>query len=106
MNDQTNAETIIEKILNQSDTLVKAFVPGHGASLTDAREFVLSSSEDIANYYKLFANNEINQEGLESSVKGLVDLAELHKIKEAGLEAAQLDKLKEELVNIITSAIG
>jgi len=106
MSDPIDIEQVLEKILGQSDTLVKSFVPGHNASLADAKGFLASAKADLAVYFSMFASQEIDEELLRTLIRGEVDNAVLHKIKETELEAVQMDKLKAELTSLIVTAIS
>jgi hypothetical protein len=96
----------VEQILKQILTMPSPMHPGYSNSMQDVKDFLLQSQNSLSVYANMFAKKAIDQDELESLVKGLVDLAELHHLKEQILEAAAADKLRAEIVSLVATAIG
>jgi len=73
-------------------------------AVSDVKDFLGKSKEDLARWIKELAQGRIDKEEFESLVQGQADLAEMHALKQAGLAAAQIDTFVNGLLDIVVDA--
>ena len=67
--------------------------------------FLARSRDAFETWVGGLAKGELTSEEFTSLVKGQLDVAELHALKQAGLAQARVDEFKQGVLNIITTAV-
>jgi galactokinase len=70
-------------------------------ALSDAKEFLQSSQDDLQRWTKLLARGELSQDDFEWLVVGRKDVAELHALKQSGLAMIRLDRFRNALLDLV-----
>lgn len=70
-------------------------------ALSDAKEFLQSSKDDLQRWTKLLARGELSQDDFEWLVVGRKDVAELHTLKQSGLAMIRLDRFRNALLDLV-----
>lgn len=71
----------------------------------DVKGFLEDSRISLERWSMMLAQGEINKDEFQFLVKGQLDVAELHALKQAGLAKVQLDLLVKGVVNILTEVV-
>lgn len=67
----------------------------------DSQAYLDKLKTDLARWTKLLAAGDLTADDLKYLVEGKKDLAEMTALKEAGLAAVKVDKLKRDLTNLV-----
>jgi hypothetical protein len=96
---------ILKSVEDQSKALAeKLFKQYTHQAVSDARDFLEKSKEDLKGWVEELARGDIDKDEFESLVKGQADVAEMHALKQAGLAAVQIDTFTNGILDIIVSA--
>src|SRR5690349_11376206 len=98
-------DTIFKRIEAQAKVLAqKLFKRYTQQAVTDVKDFLEKSREDLQRWIGELAKGEIDKQEFESLVHAQTDLAEMHALKQAGLAAAQIDLFVNGFLDIVVSA--
>jgi galactokinase len=70
-------------------------------ALSDAKDFLEASRDDIKRWTKLLADGKLTQEDFEWLVMSRRDVAELHVLKQKGLSKIRIDRFKTALLDLV-----
>lgn len=76
------------------------------AAVRDAEAFLKESREELERWLKQLAAGQLSKDELASLVRGKKDLAEMVALKQAGLAAARIDRIRTALINLVITAVG
>ena len=97
--------SIFKSVQDQAKALAqKLFKRYTQQAVSDVKDFLEKSKDDLQRWIKELARGEIDKEEFESLVQGQSDLAEMHALKQAGLAAAQIDTFVNGLLDIVVDA--
>jgi DNA repair ATPase RecN len=97
--------SIFKSIEEQSKALAeKLFKQYTNQALSDVRDFLQQSKDDLKRWIEELARREIDRDEFESLVQGQADVAEMRALKQAGLAAVQVDTFTNGLLDIVVSA--
>jgi DNA repair ATPase RecN len=97
--------SIFKSIEEQSKALAeKLFKQYTNQALSDVRDFLQQSKDDLKRWIEELARREIDRGEFESLVQGQADVAEMRALKQAGLAAVQVDTFTNGLLDIVVSA--
>lgn len=97
--------SIFKSIEDQSRALAeKLFKRYTSQALSDVKEFLQQSKDDLKRWIEELARGEIDKDELESLVHGQADVAEMRALKQAGLAAVQIDTFTNGVFDIVVSA--
>ena len=71
----------------------------------DAKTFLVSSKDKLERWSRLLVNGELDKDEYQSLVKGQLDVAELHALKQAGLAQVRIDMFISGVIKILTSVV-
>jgi len=71
----------------------------------DAKNFLENSADKLKRWTTMVASAIIDKEEFQSLVKGQLDVAEFHALKQTGLVQVRIDMFKNGLVTIVTTAV-
>ena len=75
--------------------------------MKDSMAFVKEAEQDLKEWTKQLANGKMTPAGFELAVRGKADVAKMEALKQAGLAAIRLDKLKKTLIDtVVNTATG
>jgi uncharacterized protein CbrC (UPF0167 family) len=102
-----NIDEVISDIMSKTSGLTNRTEEKftHAAE-ADTAAFLQEVKGDLKNYSDQLANGEIEPVDFEYNIKGLVDLAELHHIKEQEFADVEVDKFKEMMTKLIVTAVS
>ena len=97
--------SIFKSIEDQSKALAeKLFKQYTAQALTDVKNFLQQSKDDLKRWVEELARGEMDKEEFESLIQGQADVAEMRALKQAGLAAVQIDTFTNGLLDIVVSA--
>jgi DNA repair ATPase RecN len=97
--------SIFKSIEDQSRALAeKLFKRYTSQALSDVKEFLQQSKDDLKRWIEELARGEIDKDEFESLVQGQADMAEMRALKQAGLAAVQIDTFTNGVFDIVVSA--
>ena len=70
-------------------------------ALSDTKNFLKETEEDLKRWTKLLAKGELSQDDFEWLVLSRKDVAELHALKQAGLALVRTDRFKNALIDLV-----
>lgn len=73
---------------------------------SDGTAFLNAVKADLQTWTQQFAEGKLSKEDFEFLVKGKRDLAKMETLKQAGLAAIQVDKIRVALIDLIITAAG
>jgi len=71
----------------------------------DVVNFLENSKQRLIKWGTMTATGELDKDEFQSLVRGQLDLAELHALKQTGLAQVRLDMFKNGVVKIVTSVV-
>jgi hypothetical protein len=74
-----------------------------GAAITDGKDFLEKTQDDIRRWCKLLEEGTLTQGGFAMLLAGKKDLAELAELKRRGLSRAELDRFMNGLIDMVAS---
>lgn len=72
---------------------------------SDAVNFVTKALPEISRYISLFLSKQISLDEFKSLMMGLLDLAEMNGLTEAGLAEIEIDKTRNAVLQTVTSLV-
>ena len=100
-----NIGSIFQDIEDQAKSLAeKLFKQYTAQALTDVKDFLQQSKDDLKRWIEELARREIDRDEFESLVQGQADVAEMRALKQAGLAAVQIETFTNGLLDIVVSA--
>lgn len=97
--------SIFQNIEDQAKSLAEKLFKHYTAqALSDVKDFLQQSKDDLKRWIEELARREIDREEFESLVQGQQDVAEMRALKQAGLAAVQIDAFTNGLLDIVVSA--
>jgi len=74
------------------------------ALLKDGQDFAKEVEEDLKQWTQQLAAGEMSSAGFEMAVRGKAELAKMEALKQAGLAAIRIDKLKQGILETVVNA--
>lgn len=71
---------------------------------SDAQDFIESSKNDFELWTTQLSRGEINKPQFENLVQGQADLAEMHALTQAGIAQADIQRLRDGVINLLIEA--
>jgi hypothetical protein len=72
----------------------------------DVKAFLTNSKDSLERWSMMLAKGDLDTDEFQFLIKGQLDVAELHALKQAGLAKVKLDLFVKGVVNILTSVIA
>lgn len=72
----------------------------------DLDQFLADSKEDLKRWTELLEEGAISKKDFESLVQGQKDLAKMEALKQAGLAAVEIDRLRNDVLDRIVAVVG
>ena len=73
------------------------------AFVKDAKDFADETKDDLKTWAKELADGNMSLAGFELAVRGKADLAKMQALKQAGLAAIRIDKLKAAILDTVVN---
>jgi hypothetical protein len=67
----------------------------------DTNQFLATTKEDLKTWTKQLADGDLSKDEFEFLVRGKDDLAEMHALTQAGIAAAQVQKFRDALIDLV-----
>ncbi len=91
-----------EDLKESLEVLVKESVANFGEQAKqDGLEFLDQTKEDLEKWAKQLAAGDLSKDDFEWLVNGRKDLAKMEALKQAGLAAIEIDKLKKQIIDLV-----
>ena len=91
-----------EDLKKSLEKLVKQSVSNFGEQAKkDGFEFLDETKSDLEKWTKQLAAGDLSKDDFEWLVKGRKDLAKMEALKQAGLAAIEIDKLKKQILDLV-----
>jgi hypothetical protein len=74
------------------------------ALLKDGQDFAKEAEEDLKKWTQQLAAGEMSGNGFKMAVAGKAELAQMEALKQAGLAAIRVDKLKQGILDTVVAA--
>lgn len=98
----SNFDSFIDAIEEGTKELAKKTLKGFkDDAVTDAKEFLDASKDDLQRWTKLLAKGELSEDDFEWLVMGRKDVAELHALRQSGLALVRLDRFKNAFLDLV-----
>lgn len=76
------------------------------AAAKDAQAFLNAVEDDLRRWTQQLASRQLSMDEFESLVKGEKDLAQMVALKEAGLAAIRIERIRNALIDLVVKAAG
>ena len=90
------------QVIALAEEILKGYV---GQAKLDAANFLQNSKVSLQKWATMLATGMIDKDEFQSLVKGQLDVAELHALKQAGLAKIRIDQFVSGVVRILTSVV-
>jgi hypothetical protein len=98
-------DTFVQTVLDGVKSLATGTLQGFLKQMqADASGFATQAKADIELWSQQLAKNQIDKDDFEANVQAEADLAKLAALTAAGIAAADLQRFRDGLVNVIVSA--
>ena len=67
----------------------------------DTNQFLAATKEDLKTWTKQLADGDLSKDEFEFLLRGKEDLAEMHALTQAGIAAAQIQKFRDALIDLV-----
>lgn len=98
-------ESLLKDIKSQLELLLKNQVQLFSKIETDADAFVRATEQKLIKWQNLYAEGNLDEEDLKWLLKSQKDLLVLEGLKNLGLSQIKINKLKNDILNILFKAI-
>jgi len=72
----------------------------------DGQKFLDDSKDKLIKWTKMLNDGELDQAEFASLVRGQKDLAAMHALKQAGMAAVRIDRIRVAVIDLIITAAG
>ena len=96
--------TFINSVQSELETLVKEnYKMFKNEAIIDAEKFLQKTKSDLQDWTSMLIEGKLSKKDYEWLVKGKKDLAEMHTLKQKGMAHIQIQKFRDDVINIVVN---